>query len=73
LLSPAYVTVLHNGVLIQKRTEIVGATYTDLPSYAARCTPYAYVEEVDCTGAMPLLLQDHGQVVSYRNIWLREL
>ncbi len=73
LLSPAYVTVLHNGVLIQKRTEIVGATYTDLPSYASRCTPYAYAEEVDCTGAMPLLLQDHGQVVSYRNIWLREL
>lgn len=71
--TPAFVTVLHNGVLVQSRTEIFGATYTALPSYAATCTPYAYREEVDCSGPMPLLLQDHGQVVSYRNIWVREL
>ena len=73
LASPAVVTVLHNGVLVQDRTEIVGATYTALPSYDANCTPYAAAGESDCTGAMPLLLQDHGQVVSYRNIWVREL
>lgn len=73
LATPAFVTVFHNGVLIHSRTQIVGATYTDKPDYAARCTPYAYDREVDCTGTMPLLLQDHGQVVSYRNIWVREL
>lgn len=73
LATPAFVTVFHNGVLIHPRTQILGATYTEKPDYAARCTPYAYDREVDCTGTMPLLLQDHGQVVSYRNIWVREL
>ena len=73
LATPAFVTVFHNGVLIHPRTQIYGATYTAMPDYAARCTPYAYDREVDCTGTMPLLLQDHGQVVSYRNIWVREL
>jgi hypothetical protein len=70
---PAFITVLHNGVLVQNRSEIFGATYTAQPSYEATCTPYAHAEAIDCSGAMPLLLQDHGQVVSYRNIWLREL
>jgi len=71
--TPAFMTVFHNGVLVQNRSEIFGATYTALPSYEATCTPYAHAEAVDCSGAMPLLLQDHGQVVSYRNIWVREL
>lgn len=70
---PAFITVFHNGVLIQNRSEIFGATYTAQPSYEATCTPYAHAEAIDCSGAMPLLLQDHGQVVSYRNIWVREL
>ena len=71
--APATIAVIHNGVLVQDRSEIFGATYTSLPSYDANCTPYAQNVAVDCSGAMPLILQDHGQVVSYRNIWVREL
>lgn len=71
--SPAYVTVIHNGVLVQNHLEIAGTTYTPTPQYSARCTPFAVGQEMDCTGKMPLQLQDHGQIVSYRNIWVREL
>jgi hypothetical protein len=61
MLIPAYVTVLHNGVLIQAHTAITGPTeYKGLPVY----------KQVD---KGPLQLQDHGNPVSYRNIWIREL
>ena len=61
LFSPARVTVLHNGVLVQNDTEIRGATeYSGLPSYKAH-------------GKAPISLQDHGNPVAYRNIWIREL
>lgn len=71
--SPAYVTVLHNGVLVQNHVEILGSTFTRAPEYQSQCTPYSHREVQACDGKMPLLLQDHGQVVSFRNIWLREL
>lgn len=73
LVAPAYVTVLHNGVLVQNHAEIQGATYTPTPVYSVRCMPYGQSREQDCSAKMPLTLQDHGQVVSYRNIWVREL
>lgn len=58
--SPAYITVLHNGVLIQNHQEILGGTtYKGTPSYKAH-------------GCAPIYLQDHGSEVSYRNIWLRK-
>ncbi|MDA1370809.1 MAG: DUF1080 domain-containing protein [Proteobacteria bacterium] len=72
--SPAFITVLHNGVLVQNHVEIAGATFTPEPEYQAQCGPYSQEERIqDCTGKMPITLQDHGQVVSIRNIWVREL
>jgi len=59
---PAYLTVLHNGVLVQNHVEVQdGTVYIGLPSYSAH------------PPALPLLLQDHGNPVSFRNIWIREL
>jgi len=61
LQSPARVTVLHNGVLIQNDVKIQGKTeWIGKPRY------YAH-------GCEALRLQDHGNPVSFRNIWLREL
>ena len=61
LLSPARITVLHNGVLVQDDTVIAGTTeYRGPPSYAPH-------------GCAPIYLQDHDSEVSFRNIWVREL
>lgn len=61
LASPARVTVMHNGVLVQNNTVLKGGTtYIGAPSYR----PHA---------DMPLRLQDHGHLVRFRNIWLRKL
>lgn len=64
LFSPARITVLHNGVLVQNNFEIKGPTeYIGLPSYKAH-------------GKAPIHLQDHGdpsKAISFRNIWIREL
>lgn len=57
-----YVTVLHNGVLVQNHTQIQGVTsYRGYPKYPA------------AHGCAPIHLQDHGNSVSFRNIWVREL
>jgi hypothetical protein len=62
LKSPAWLTVIHNGVLIQNHVQLKGHTpYTGDPSY----TPHAF--------KLPLSLQDHGNEVSFRNIWIREI
>jgi hypothetical protein len=64
LRSPARVTVLHNGVLVQYGYELTGETvYIGKPSYKAH-------------GPTPIKLQAHGdpsEPLSFRNIWLREL
>jgi hypothetical protein len=61
LLSPARITVLHNGVLVQDDTVIAGTTeYRGPPSYSPH-------------GCAPISLQDHDSEVSFRNIWVREL
>lgn len=60
--QPATVTVLHNGVLIQNHVEIEGTTaFIGEPKYEAH------------DAKAPLMLQDHTNPVSYRNIWIREL
>jgi len=60
LISPARITVLHNGVLVQNDTVIAGRTNVAEPSYIPH-------------GCAPLFLQDHGSKISFRNIWVREL
>ena len=62
LISPAYVTVFHNGVLTQNHVELKGPTcFIGQPYYAAH------------PAKLPLSLQDHGDAVRFRNIWVREL
>ncbi|MCB0609975.1 MAG: DUF1080 domain-containing protein [Lewinellaceae bacterium] len=59
--APGRITVLQNGILVQNNTEIKGTTeYIGMPKNAPH-------------GAGPLVLQDHGNPVSYRNIWIRPL
>ena len=62
LLSPARVTVFHNGVLVQNNVEFTGpSTWVGRPPYSAH------------PEKLPIALQDHGNPVRYRNIWVREL
>ena len=64
LVSPARVTVLHNGVLVQNDVPLRGETvFIGQPQYR----PYA---------AAPIKLQAHGDPsppISFRQIWVREL
>ena len=62
LQSPAYVTVIHNGVVALNHFELLGDTpYTRPPEY----NPHPP------TG--PIGLQDHGNPVRFRNFWVREI
>ncbi len=61
VIHPAYVTVFHNGVLVQNHTAIQGTTpYTGRGVY----TPH---------GPAGIRLQDHGNPMSFRNVWVRRL
>ncbi len=62
LVQPARLTVLHNGVLVQDCVEPWG------PTMWLQALPYQPHPE-----RLPLALQDHGNPVRFRNIWLREL
>ena len=62
LVSPAYVTLVHNGVLVHHHVEVMGPTgHRNVYRYEAHAP------------AGPLKLQDHGDLVRYRNIWARAL
>ena len=63
LISPAYATIVHNGVLVHHRQAIMGPT--------GHKTVGAY--DVPRPSKGPLKLQDHGNPVRYRNIWVRPL
>lgn len=57
--APAYMTVLHNGVVVHNHQEVAHTTTAAMDS--------------EMVPAGPLMLQDHGCPVRYRNIWLRKL
>ena len=61
LTKSPYLTVFHNGVIIQNHVKVLDPTTSynkELPEKA---------------GKGPLMLQEHNNAVSYRNIWVREL
>jgi hypothetical protein len=61
IFSAARATVLQNGVLVQNNVELLGPTeYIGIPKYKQH-------------GPGPIALQEHGNTVSYRNIWIRNL
>ncbi|KAF0236367.1 MAG: hypothetical protein FD181_2804 [Prolixibacteraceae bacterium] len=61
--TPPTITVLHNGVLVQNNVKMRGPTeYIGIPEYTVKKHGPGSIE-----------LQDHGNPVSFRNIWIREL
>lgn len=62
MVSPAFATVLYNGILVQNHRQILGTSqHRDIPG------PYPVGEKG------PLVLQNHNSSVEFRNIWLRPL
>jgi hypothetical protein len=62
LLKPARITAFHNGVLVQDNVELTGPTaHQQRPPYNKHADK------------LPISLQDHGDPLRYRNIWIREL
>ncbi len=62
LVKPAFITVIHNGVFVHHRMEILGrAIHRRVATYA----PHGPEE--------PFSLQDHGRPVRFKNIWIRRL
>jgi hypothetical protein len=62
LVEPAYVTVFHNGVLVQDHFKLAGDTpFNRPPQYVAH------------PAKMPIELQYHRNPVRFRNIWVREI
>jgi hypothetical protein len=60
--KPAVVTVMHNGVLVHNATAFWG------PTQHRKIDPYT-----PDTAKGPIALQDHGNPVRYRNVWIRPL
>ncbi|TWU18358.1 3-keto-disaccharide hydrolase [Allorhodopirellula heiligendammensis] len=59
--SPAYITATHNGVLVLNHFALLGDTpFNRAPQYKDR-GPQG-----------PIALQDHGNPVRFRNIWVRD-
>ena len=60
--TPAYLTLMHNGVLVHNHTPYLGPSgHRSLPEYR----PHA--------AKGPIKLQDHGNPTRFRNIWVRPL
>ena len=61
LAKPGYLTVLHNGILMHHHVELQGDTAWDAPP--------SYKPHPD---KLPIHIQDHGNPVRFRNLWIRE-
>jgi len=62
LVRPAFLTVIQNGVLVQLHQEVMGPTvHRQLAKYVPQ------------PGEDSLQLQNHGNRVRYRNIWIRRI
>jgi hypothetical protein len=62
VLEPARMTVLLNGVLVQHNAELRGPTvWRGEPKYSPH------------PAKVPIVLQNHGDLVAFRNIWVREI
>ena len=61
VVSPARMTVLHNGVNVQDNVALLGPT-----SHQRRAPYEAHAAR------LPIMLQDHGDPVRFRNIWIVE-
>ena len=61
--SPGYFTVLWNGILVHNRKELLGPT-------SAIMTPHEYTAHEP---QLPVSLQQHGNRVRFRNMWIRRL
>ena len=62
--TPPYVTVIHNGMVVQNNTAIIGTT------------EYIGFPKINKHGPGPLIIQSHGdpsEPISFRNIWIRDL
>lgn len=62
VIHPGTVTILHNGVLVHLNAVLQGPT-----SFIGE--PY----NIPHPEKLPIVLQDHGNPVRFRNIWVREL
>lgn len=62
LQQPAYITLLHNSVLVHDHFEIMGNTFWSKPPRYKAHPP-----------KLPLKIQYHGAPIHFRNIWIREL
>jgi len=60
--KPAVATVLHNGIVVHNAVPFWG------PTTHRRIDPYT-----PDTAKGPIALQDHGNPVRYRNIWIRRI
>ncbi len=62
LSSPAFLTVFHNGLMVHNHQALIGGTgHRSVGKYQAHAAE------------LPIKLQDHGNPVRYRNIWVRRL
>ena len=62
VVTPAYVTVYHNGVLVHNQEEVRGPTvHRGIAPYKPHATK------------LPLTLKGHGSPVEFHNIWVRHL